>query len=90
MVRAGQQSGRGKLRSLIERIINGKAEQNPATWERLKGADGLHGKTAETTHHRSMPYAEVPAFVRGRITLGAKVNSVLAAKQRRAASVGYR
>ena len=54
----------GKLRSLIERIINGKAAQNPATWERLKGADGLHGKTAETTHHPSMPYTEVPAFMK--------------------------
>ena len=55
----------GKLRGLIEGVINGYTDPNPATWGALKvPAYKLELKRAETTGHPDMPAAEVPAFVK--------------------------
>jgi integrase len=55
----------GKLRILVEGVINGHADPNPATWERLKvSAYKLELKRAETTGHAAMPAADVPVFVK--------------------------
>ena len=54
----------GKLRSLIENVINGHVDPNPATWDRLKVSTyGLELKRREVKGHAAMPAADVPAFV---------------------------
>jgi integrase len=55
----------GKLRSLIERILTGKVERNPATWDLLSLPEyKLALKAPETKSHAAMPAADVPAFVK--------------------------
>ena len=51
-----------KLRQLIEGILASKdIEPNPAKWERLKSR--LSTKRAEPENRKSIPFANVPAFV---------------------------
>jgi integrase len=52
-----------RLRSLIERVINGYAPRNPATWDLLKAPHyELEIKRAESRSHEAMPWEEIPAF----------------------------
>lgn len=55
----------GKLRGLIENIINGHANPNPATWQALKIPKyQLQLKRVEGEGHAAMPAADVPAFIK--------------------------
>lgn len=68
---SGPTNNRGsKLRSVIERVLTGKTDPNPATWTLLSLPDyKLALKSPETKSLEAMPAAEVPEFVR-RLDMG--------------------
>jgi integrase len=67
-----------RLRSLIERAINGHAPNNPARWELLKiSTHELQIKRTESKSHDAMPSGELPAFF-GRLDMGNAEHRALA------------
>jgi integrase len=64
---AGPGHNRGsRLRSLIERAINGHVQHNPATWDMLQSSKyGLEIKRGKSKPHEAMLPAELPAFFAG-------------------------
>jgi integrase len=55
----------GKLRGLIENVINGHVDPNPATWDLLRTSQyRLELKRAEPKGHAAMPASEIPQFVK--------------------------